>query len=172
MTATAASNRSFCITLAIGIVLGVLGTVYLPRYVRPYLPASIAGKETVVTGTVAAKQRKEQSLLLTVNTPQGAVLITVTKNVDEVDLLVGENNTVEFALRTYSPFVENPRITRVLKEAPSLSPEPPTVPQAPGPKDMKKSPSAPAAPQGAPGKRQQSAGESSHPDSAGTGTGK
>jgi hypothetical protein len=153
---TAMSNRSFCTILIIGIVLGVLGTIYLPSYVRPYLPASIMGKETVVTGAVTAKQRKDQSLLLTINTPQGAVLITVTKNVDEVDLLVGENNTIEFTLQKYSPFVENPRITRVFRDEQSPSPEPSKTPEAParpgtqGPKDMKQRTLAPAAPQSAP----------------------
>ena len=171
------TNRSFCTILIIGIVLGVLGTVYLPRYVRPYLPASIImGKETVVAGTVTAKQRKDQSLLLTINTPQGAVLMTVTKNVDEVDLLVGENNTIEFTLQKYSPFVENPRITRVLRDVQSPSPEPSKTPEAParpgtqGLKDMKQRTSAPAAPQSAPGTKPQTTREHLPPASAGTST--
>jgi hypothetical protein len=53
------------------------------------------------------------------------VLITITKKVDEIDLLIGEKNTIDFALKEYSPFVENPRITRVVKEEPLAKPETP-----------------------------------------------
>jgi hypothetical protein len=118
------NKRSSFIPFITGIVLGVLAAVYLPGYVRPYLPDWLAGKETVVTGTVTAKQRKDRTLLLTANTQQGAVLVTITKKVDEVDLLVSEGNTLEFALKAYSPFVDDPRITRVAKSAQASPPEP------------------------------------------------
>ena len=52
-----------------GLILGILCTIYLPKYVRPYLPESMVGKETVVKGTVAAKEKKGDALLLTVSTP-------------------------------------------------------------------------------------------------------
>jgi hypothetical protein len=109
----------------IGVVLGVLGAIYLPGYVRPYLPESLIKKDTVVTGTVTAKQRKDHTLLLTVDTSRGAVLVTITKKVDEIDLLVGETNTIDFTLKEYSPFVEDPKITRVIKEEQAPKPETP-----------------------------------------------
>ena len=49
-----------------GIILGILCMIYLPKYVQPYLPESMVGKETVVKGTVAAKEKKGNALLLTV----------------------------------------------------------------------------------------------------------
>jgi hypothetical protein len=119
------NKRSSFVPFLIGAVLGVLGTIYLPGYVRPYLPEFFVKKDTIVTGTVAAKQRNDNTLLLTVDTPRGAVLITITKKVDEIDLLIGEKNTIDFALKEYSPFVENPRITRVVKEEPLAKPETP-----------------------------------------------
>jgi len=125
------NKRSSFVPFVIGIVLGVLAAVYVPGYVRPYLPDWLVGRGTVVTGTIAAKQRKDRTLLLTINTQQGAVLATFTRKVDEVDLLVGEGNTLEFSLTTYSPFIEDPRITRVIKAAQAPLPEPPKAAAAP-----------------------------------------
>lgn len=137
------NKQSSFVPFVVGVVLGVLAAVYLPGYVRPYLPDWLAGKVTIVTGAVTAKQRKDKALLLTVNTPQGAVLVTITKKVDEVGLLVNEGNTIEFALKTYSPFVEDPKISRVIKGEPSASPEPAKAaapPAAPLPKPAEKGP--------------------------------
>lgn len=98
-----------------GLVLGVLGTVFLPAYVRPHLPEWVAGSSVVVTGTVAAKQKKDASLLLTVETPEGVLLATFRKKVDEIDLLISATDTIEFNLTRYKPFVDDPRIVRVAK---------------------------------------------------------
>ncbi len=120
--------RTIIIAFAVGLALGIAGTIYLPDAVRPYLPAYIAGPAPTVTGTVLAKQRKGNALLMTLNTPKGAVLVTVTKQADEVDLLVGDGDTVAIALKTYAPFIENPRITRVIKNEPAASSAPPEKP--------------------------------------------
>jgi hypothetical protein len=109
------NKRLILITFALGLILGVVGTISLPRYLSRYVPESIMGKRTIVTGDVLAKQRKGNTLLLTVNTPQGALLATFTRNADEVDLLVGPKDHVRFALNTYSPFIEDPKITGVQK---------------------------------------------------------
>lgn len=98
-----------------GLLLGVLGTVFLPAYVRPHLPEWVAGSSVVVTGTVAAKQKKDASLLLTVDTRDGALLATFRKQVDEINLLINETDTIEFNLPEYKPFVDDPRIVRVAK---------------------------------------------------------
>ncbi len=107
--------RSLVVTLIAGILLGIAGTIYLPDAIRPYLPESFADKETLVRGIVLSKQRTAKTLLLTANTSQGAVLATITKGIDEVDLLVGPGDTIDFTLKTYNPFIYNPRITKVVK---------------------------------------------------------
>jgi hypothetical protein len=99
-----------------GLILGILCTIYLPKYVQPYLPAFMAGKQTVVKGTVTAKEKKADTLLLTVNTPDGALLATFRKKADEVNLLVNEKDDIQFILPKYLPFVNDPKIIRVVKE--------------------------------------------------------
>jgi len=123
-----------------GIAVGVLCTIFLPKYVRPYLPDSLMGRESVVKGTVMAKEKKENALLLTVDTPQGALLATFTKKRDEVNLLVNEKDVVEFTLEKYTPFIDDPRITRVIKPQQASSPEPEkasATPAKPAGKNMK-----------------------------------
>ena len=107
----------------IGLILGILGAVFLPSYVRPHLPEWITGKTIVVKGTVAAKQKKDSVLLLTVETPDGVLLATFKKKVDEINLLINEKDAIEFNLPTYKPFVDDPRIVRVVKEQ-QAAPEP------------------------------------------------
>lgn len=114
-----------------GLILGVLGTIFLPGYVTPYLPSWVVGKTTVVKGTVMAKQKKDNVLLLTVNTPQGELLASFKKKVDEIGLLVNEKDVIEFTLPKYMPFIEDPKVIRVVKEQPA---EPEPAPPQPGPK--------------------------------------
>jgi hypothetical protein len=108
--------KQYTIPFVVGLILGVLGTIFLPNYVRPYIPEAIIGKATVVEGTVTAKQKKVDTLLLTVNTPQGALLATFDRQVDEINLLVNEKDKIEFTLAKYMPFIEDPKIIRVVKE--------------------------------------------------------
>jgi hypothetical protein len=114
-----------------GLALGVLCTIFLPKYVRPYLPESIMGKESVVKGTVMAKEKKGNALLLTVDTSQGALLATYTKKGAEVNLLVNEKDVVEFTMEKYKPFIDDPKITRVVKAQLASSPEPEKASAAP-----------------------------------------
>ncbi len=107
--------RQALITLIIGIALGAAGTVYLPGAVQSYLPDALAGRKLIVTGTVVAKEKKAAALLLTLNTPQGALLATFTRNADETNLLVGAGDAVEFRIRSYQPFIEDPTVLRVVK---------------------------------------------------------
>ena len=116
-----------------GLILGVLGTIFLPGYVTPYLPSWVVGKTTVVKGTVMAKQKKDNVLLLTVNTPQGELLASFKKKVDEIGLLVNEKDVIEFTLPKYMPFIEDPKVIRVVKEQPA-EPEPAPPQPQPGPK--------------------------------------
>jgi len=106
-----------------GLVLGVLATVYLPGVVRPYLPQWVVGKTVVVTGTVAAKQKKENVLLLTAETPEGVLLATFKRKVDEINLLINEKDAIELTIPKYMPFIDDPKIIRVVKEQ-QAAPEP------------------------------------------------
>ena len=110
----------------LGLILGVLGTIFLPIYVRPYIPEWAMEKATVVKGTVMAKQKKENALLLTVNTPAGALLATFTRKVDEISLLVNEKDSIEFTLPKYAPLIDDPKIMRIVKEQ-QAAPEPTPV---------------------------------------------
>ncbi len=133
-------KQSGFIPFLFGLVLGVLCTIFLPRYVTPYLPESLLGKGTIVKGTVLAKEKKNNALLLTVNTSQGALLATFAKKGDEVNLLVNDNDEVEFTLEKYNPFIDDPRITRVVKAPVAVSPESektPSTPAKPTVKGMK-----------------------------------
>ncbi len=109
-------KQSYVAPFVFGLILGILCSIFLPKYVRPYLPESIMGKAVVVKGTVIAKQKKENTLLLTVNTSQGALLATFDKKVDETNLLINEQDTIEFTLPKYLPFIDDPKIIRVVKE--------------------------------------------------------
>jgi hypothetical protein len=121
-----------------GLILGILGAIYLPDYVQPYIPEWVTGKAIVVVkGTVTAKQKKENALLLTVDTPDGVLLASFKKKVDEINLLINEKDVIEFTLPKYMPFIEDPKIIRVVKEqqaAPGQAPE-----QAPEAKPAEKS---------------------------------
>ena len=123
-------KQSGIVPFVFGLVLGILCTIYLPNYVRPYLPESLVGKETVVKGTVAAKEKKGDALLLTVNTPEGALLATFKKKADEVNLLINEKDDVHFILPKYMPFIDDPKIIRVVKEQQAV-PAPAEAPGAP-----------------------------------------
>jgi len=107
--------RQVLITLIIGCALGAAGAVYLPRAVLTYLPDALAGRRFHVSGTVIAKERRAASLLVTVNTAQGALLATFTRRADETDLLVGKGDAVELRTGRYQPFIEDPTILRVEK---------------------------------------------------------
>ncbi len=109
--------RQAVITLVIGMALGAAAAVYLPRILQPYLPDALAGKKTVVTGTVMAKEKNAASLLLTLNTAQGALLATFTRKADETNLLVSAGDSVELRIKSYQPFIEDPTVLRVVKSA-------------------------------------------------------
>ncbi len=121
-----------------GLLLGILGTIFLPNYARPYIPEWITGKTIVVKGTVTAKQKKDNVLLLTVDTPEGVLLATFKKKVDEINLLINEKDAIEFTLPKYMPFIDDPKIIRVVKEQPAApEPAPEAKPAEKGAKEIK-----------------------------------
>ena len=78
----------------IGLVAGVLGTLFLPRILGPYLPQSLRGADQEMVGVVTAKERQADQLLLTVDSESGAVLATFSRRVAEIALL-GDTLTSE-----------------------------------------------------------------------------
>lgn len=146
------THKSFRTTLfLLGLILGVVGTIYLPNYARPYIPQWAMGKAIVVKGTVAAKQKKESVLLLTVDTPEGVLLASFTRKVDEINLLINEKDTIEFTLPKYMPFIDDPKIIRVVKEQAVPVPAASAKPKEQGAKEVKpkrqeKPPTAASAP--------------------------
>jgi len=133
------THKPFRATLFLfGLALGIVGTIFLPNYVRPYIPHWVMGPAVVVKGTVAAKQKKENAVLLTVVTPEGVLLATFNKKVDEINLLINEKDMIEFTLPKYVPFIDDPKIIRVVKEH-QAAPEPARVekPVEQGTKEVK-----------------------------------
>jgi hypothetical protein len=97
----------------IGIAIGVSGTYLGPDLLRPYLPEIVQGKSVTLEGTVVSKELKQNMLLLTIDTDRGALLATFKKKVPKIELLVNEGDSIEFMLRKYEPFVEDPSIKKV-----------------------------------------------------------
>jgi len=116
------------VVLVIGLALGVALAVMGPRVAGPYLPEALRGRVETVEGEVTRKQREPDRLLITVVTPRGAILAIFKNQIPEVDLLVGEGDTVTLGLRRFEPFVEDPAIQRVRKKG---LPEPEGGPSEP-----------------------------------------
>lgn len=108
-------KRPVLIALLAGIVLGATGAVLAPRLVSPRLPRSGPSGGDGVSGEVVAKSKEADRLLMTVAGKQGAVLVTVTKRIKEIDLLVEVGDTVSLLMSAYEPFVKDPRIGGVRK---------------------------------------------------------
>jgi small basic protein len=114
---TEKKSRRFTFLLA-GVLLGVLGTLFVPPLVRPYLPAALRGTTEQIEGSVFRKQLEtgeKPRLLLSVDTDQGAVLATFTRNVAEIDMLVDEGDMVTLGVGAYEPFVSDPIVASVHK---------------------------------------------------------
>ncbi|UCC48458.1 MAG: hypothetical protein JSV41_13515 [Gemmatimonadota bacterium] len=123
-------SRRMVVTFLVGVAVGVLLVVLARPFLGARLPEAMSGKRESVTGPVAAKQRQQDRLLLTIVTPAGAILGTFTKRVAEIDLLVQPQDTLTLAITGYQPFLQDPQITRVAKPhayalpADSTPPEP------------------------------------------------
>lgn len=100
-----------------GLALGILGTIFVPDLARPYLPAMMRGEDVEVSGVVEAKSREADRLLLTISGSSGAILVTYTHRVPEMDLLIEPGDSVILAVREYEPFVEDPSVRRVQKSS-------------------------------------------------------
>lgn len=107
-------GRGVAIAFVLGAVAGILGAVALPPLLGRYLPAALRGPEQVLSGVVVAKGAEDGRLLITLSTPQGATLATFTKQTAKIDLLLREGDSLAVVVGKYGPFVENPRIARVV----------------------------------------------------------
>ncbi|KPK82474.1 MAG: hypothetical protein AMS25_02070 [Gemmatimonas sp. SM23_52] len=108
-------SRRTVVTFLVGVAMGVLLVVLARPFLGARLPEAMSGRRESVTGPVAAKQRQQDRLLLTIVTPGGAILGTFTKRVAEIDLLVQTEDTLTLAIAGYQPFLQDPQITRVAK---------------------------------------------------------
>ncbi len=109
------SGKRLAIVLILGVVIGAVGAALVPRYAGSLLPAGWSRGGPVYEGSVAAKRRDGDRLLLTVVGDSGAVLATITKRVAEIELLVEVGDSIALALSGYEPFVTDPRISAVRK---------------------------------------------------------
>jgi len=126
----------------IGLAVGVAGTLFLPDLLSPYLPQSLRGADQDVAGVVTAKERQGEELLLTVDSPSGAVLATFSRRVAEIALLVDEGDSVTIAVDEVAPFVDDPTIRRVHKARPAARTERPSAGSA-GPSTDEPAPAVP-----------------------------
>ena len=123
--------RAGLILLA-GLALGVASTALAPRVAGPYLAEVLRGKLEIVEGAVTQKQRHQNRLLLTVVTPQGAVLATFKHKVVEIDQLVDQRDVLTMAVRRFEPFIDDPAIRRVQKQVQADGPPGSEVPPPAG----------------------------------------
>jgi hypothetical protein len=122
----ASSKNPWLSWLLTGLALGIVGTIFVPNLVRPYLPAFLRGENVEISGIVEAKSREADRLLLTIAGSSGAVLVTYTQQIPEMDLLIEPGDSVVLAVREYAPFVEDPSVRRVQKGSSTIQrrPEP------------------------------------------------
>lgn len=103
------------LVFVLGVGAGFAGTRFIPTSVSMYLPVAFQPHHQVVKGSVVRKHQENERLLLTVSTPQGALLATFTQQVSEIDLLVEERDEVTLGLAQYAPFIHDPVIKGVMK---------------------------------------------------------
>lgn len=122
-------TRRMIVALLVGFGLGIALGLVAPRY-WPELTAPWEGKRELLEGEVLREERRDDRYLLTLKTPQGAILATFRERAAEVDLLVDPGDRVTLALPGYAPFVTDPRIARVLKrdQPEPATPSPPVPP--------------------------------------------
>jgi len=105
----------FFLVLVIGIVIGVIFASLGSDLIQPYLPGFLKPKKETMEGKVVAKELQQDTLLITVSTPTGAMLVTFNKKVPEINLLVEKGNMITLSLHEYEAFVHDPTIKRVRK---------------------------------------------------------
>jgi hypothetical protein len=105
----------FIIVLLIGVMAGVAVLAFGGDYIKRYIPVPVRADGKDVEGKVMAKRMDNGKLLVTVQTSEGAVLVTFTHKVSEINLLVAQDDSITLNIRKYEPFISNPLIRRVMK---------------------------------------------------------
>ncbi|MFV1986131.1 MAG: hypothetical protein ACC682_02530 [Gemmatimonadota bacterium] len=100
---------------AVGLILGIAGTIFVPGLLAPYLPGLFRGDPEILSGPVLAKERDGDRLLLTIQTEPGALIASFSERVAEIALLVDRGDTVTIAVDDYDPFIEDPDFEGVRK---------------------------------------------------------
>lgn len=99
---------------ALGLALGVAGTLFVPDLARQYAPGLSPQREQI-TGLVVGKKQEEDRLLFTVQSTRGAVLATFRKRIPEINLLVSRGDSVTLGAPRFQPFLEEPELREVKK---------------------------------------------------------
>lgn len=106
--------RNLSLAFVLGLLSGVLCFWAGSRYLGPRLPALLGGP-SAMEATVTAERLDAGRLLLTLNTPDQAVLATFAERVAELDLLIDVGDAVTVRLPRDQPFVEDPPVLKVRK---------------------------------------------------------
>ena len=99
----------------IGFAIGIIVASLFSDLLRPYFPKVLKPEKEVIEGKVTAKEMNQGKLLFTVAAPQGAILVTFSEKLSEIDLLIEEEDMITLGLHQYEPFVSDPTIRRVVK---------------------------------------------------------
>ena len=113
------------IVFLVGVAIGVTGTLLVPRYLGPYLPAGWGRSGETIEGPVLSKRQENGRLLLTVQAEQGAALATFSERVAEIDLLVNVGDTVTLGVAAYEPFIDDPAFRGIRKANAESTAQPP-----------------------------------------------
>jgi hypothetical protein len=107
-------GRAMGLAFLFGMIIGAVAALVLPPLLQPHLPAALRGGEQELSGVVIAKGMEGNRLLVTLSSPQGTTLATFTEDVSKIDLLVRPGDSLALRVDDYGPFIENPRIARVV----------------------------------------------------------
>jgi hypothetical protein len=100
-------------TLAVGFVLGVGAGTRGSTLVAPYLHKAVSGPNEHLDGQVVRKQRDGNRLLVKVSTTQGPMLVTFTRKVPDLDVLLDTGDFVTLLAPGYATFVDDPILEKV-----------------------------------------------------------
>ncbi len=106
---------SSLVALVVGFIVGVVLMAVKPEIIQQAVPFNLRKNIKSVQGRVIAKGQDGNKLLVTVDTPEGVVLVTFTRKVPEINLLVEKGDLITLGLPEYEPFVTDPILKRVRK---------------------------------------------------------
>lgn len=108
--------RPIMVALLFGVLVGVAGTLLVPRWLGPRLPLRFRPGNRV-EGRVLDKTLDGDRLLLTIQAGDDKYLSTFFERWKEVDFLVEPQDMVTLVVSGNDPFLENPPIEKVRRPA-------------------------------------------------------